>query len=208
LDSVSGIGFGAEHGGLDVEISPDITKMVSHNDVLAALILPKFKEATLSNLWDNTITDGGMVAEELNGIKDEGLSMAMGTSKSGLKITTLCVAGNDNKESNLHILFNEESGHSIIVGDSPSLKLKAQFQACQIDFIQRDEKNAEQKIDRALDKMLDGRKGAATEKKSLCNAFLIRNVAPSVEKQDQLKLSSLLLAQDSQTLLPQYVVKL
>lgn len=206
LDSASSIGFTAEQGGAPIS---DITaeQLVAHDDALTALIMPVLREHSLTQLWDKSLNLGGVVAEDLNGVKDESLSLAQGTSDSGLMVTTFNVAAQNNDMTSIHILFNKESGHSIIIGDGSKLDLHENFRACNIDYIDRRDKNAALHINNAVKALASTVGDHDVIEEQLCNAFLLRNTAPSVEDRDHYKLSDLILAEDSQNLLPQYVLK-
>lgn len=201
-DSASSIGFTPEQGG------PDAKELIKLDDMLVALTLPRLRDASLRMLWSAEITDGELITGNLNGIKDESLALAEGTSDTGLKISSFAAKANDSEaETTLHMVFNAKSGKSVLVGDSPTISLKDHFKACGMAYIDRCDETAHTALKNALAGLLADHKDAEALEKTLRNAFLLRNTAPSVEHKEDASLADVMLAKDSTCVLPQYVVK-
>lgn len=207
VDSGALLSFDEDGSAISNEIDED--KLLSQNDVLIGLTLPQLRELSLNKLWDKSLSANDLIADDLNGVKDEGMSIAQGTSKSDLKMTSFAVKSGkkDGSQSELHLIFNEASGKSIVVGEKPTLSLSENFNACAITFIDRNDANAEANLNRALKALLSNQKDTKKAERDLCSAFVVRNVAPSVEAKEGYSLSELMLAKDAMCILPQYILK-
>jgi hypothetical protein len=207
IDSGTFLSFNED--GTNVVNEIDESKMLTQNDVLVGLTLPQLREFSLGKLWDQSLSTNDLISDDLNGVKDEGMSIAQGTSKSGLKMTSFAVKAekNSDKQTDLHIIFNEATGKSIIVGDKPTLSLSENFNACAMTFIDRKDPSAQANLSRALKGLLSNQDDAKKAERDLCSAFIVRNVAPSVEVKEEHSLSELMLAKDAMNILPQYILK-
>lgn len=205
----SGAMLSFDENGSPVDNTIDENKMLSQNDVLIGLTLPRLRELTLSSLWDKSLSDNDLISDNLNGVRDEGMAIAQGVSKSDLKMTSFAVKSNLNKgkEANLHLIFNEATGKSIVVGEKPNLSLSENFNACAVTFVDRAAADAEAQFNRALKSLLSNQDDARVAERDLCNAFMVRNEVPSAETQPTEHLADFILAKDTFCVLPQYILK-
>lgn len=195
-------------GGVDMD-APATETLVARDDFLMSLAIPKVRDISLSAMWSDALSQSGMATHGFEGIKDESLAMAEGCSETGLGVTTLVTRlgeGENARKSTLHVVHNQATGKTLIVGDKVKSSLKDVFNACGVHYVERGNDLAEQQIAKGLRKLLpdtDPKKNEGLLK----NAFLMRNSAPSCEDNPSTTLASLLVAKDMQNLLPQYIVR-
>jgi len=178
-------------------------EIVEHGDLMATFAMPVVGVKNIEALWnenladylkkspadtativanddDAPVTNGGASMDD-NETVDESVSIAEGTSGTGIKTTTVLVTsltgeqdddGDILKEVSVHIVQNENNGKTLIVGEELSPRLKSMFAQAGLVHVNRNDVDAETKIKAGLNEVLKG--VSAEVMKNLNGAFSYR----------------------------------
>ncbi|HRI77289.1 MAG: hypothetical protein H3C49_09765 [Alphaproteobacteria bacterium] len=166
----------------------DLDDLVHHDDFIASLALPTVGEKNLSSVWEQNIRPmmrdsapaqaeaDANAANQNNPRRNDGLSMAEGTSEHGIATTSLQVlyADEDGERAvTLHIVRNEQRGKTLVVGEKAPSKLLAAFREAGVTHVDRNDPSAQTKVEAAIGDLTRGMPEVV--KKHLTDAFKYRN---------------------------------
>ena len=165
----------------------DLDDLVHHDDFIASLALPTVGEKNLGAVWDQNIrpmmrdsapaqADGDQAANQNSPRRNDGLSIAEGTSEHGIATTSLQVlyADEDGERAvTLHIVRNQQRGKTLVVGEKAPSKLLAAFREAGVTHVDRNDPSAQTKVEAAIGDLTRGMPEVV--KKHLTDAFKYRN---------------------------------
>lgn len=201
--------------------------LVEHDDFIASLALPTVGAKNLSAVWekniralepDTTQTPANDSAAPANsapaaGIptlgQNEALLMAENRSDHKIATTSLQVLYKDaegERAVSVHIVRNEARGKTLVVSEKAPSKLLAAFKEAGIMHVDRNDANAETKVDAALAELTRGMPSSVGHK--LTQAFKYRNDIDVEHLQGKTpKLAELLVDKNVDMMYPKYVVR-
>ena len=156
--------------------------LVRHADVVTALAMPGIGLKTLAGIWENNVSLNFQANQSQSGqvdtTYDEPLEIAQNACKAiPLGVTTIYVRNDDEasdrKAVPLHIVHNNQTCQTLVVGEKLPSKLAQAFMAANIVHVDRHEENAAVKVVQALTTLTRGLSDNAML--SLTNAFNYRN---------------------------------
>lgn len=198
----------------------DLDDLVHHDDFVASLALPTVSGKNLAAIWDQNIrpmmrdtapqADAGQPAANENGQqrRNDGLSMAEGTSSHGIATTSLQVLYSDeegDRAVSVHIIRNTQRDKTLVVGEKVPSKLLAAFREAGVTHVDRNDPTAQVKVEAALSDLTRGM--PAVVKDHLMDAFKYRNSVQSAGEDRKQELSEVLVDPSIEMYFPKYVVK-
>lgn len=164
--------------------------LVEHDDFIASFAMPTVGAKNLSAIWDRNIRpltrgDAANDTAPAAGVgssdssildNDEALLIAENRSDKKIATTTLQVLYHDEqgeREVSVHVVRNEARNKTLIVSEKAPSKLLAAFKEAGITHVDRNDANAETKVEAALNELTRGM--PATVKDRLVDAFKYRN---------------------------------
>ena len=209
-------------------IKPD--DLVSQDDLLSSFAMPTVGQKNVDALWEENISssiNAGMADssddDALNGggsmdpddmvfssdmdMIDEAQKIAENSSETGIAATTVVVKQIENgeaKEVSVHIVSNTNKNKMVIVSGSVSPRMEALFKEAGITHINRDEPNAEKRVDTAMTELLRGTPDVEEVKKHIKGAFLYRNGGE--ENHEKEALSKLMVTPEVMSNIPKFIV--
>lgn len=209
--------------------APDfgLADIVRHDDFMAALAIPTVGKKNLAAIWDTKLrplventtpandNDTAAPAARASAAvarsreeEEEPLRITENRSTSGLALTTLSLiftdaAGKDRNVS-VHILLNNNTHKTMVVGEKVPSKLIPAFKEAGIMYVDRSDPSAKAQAEKALAVLT--RQMPETTKARLRSAFGFRNDVPS-ETEDQRPLSELLVDGNIQMVYDKFLVK-
>ena len=158
-------------------------RLVDHEAVLSTLAMPKVGELNLKGFWNKALSATGLLSSGGDGVVDEALAMAEGESKTGLAITTVIASRDDGKaEQPLHVIRDQASNRTLVVGGAISRRLEATFKAAGIAYVDASKPRADQTAEIALGRFLRTRPAGTADQ--LKSALLLRNSLPGDSAKD------------------------
>lgn len=180
----------------------DPKELVRKDDFLTALMLPQLDQQNVSALWGETLSEHGPVTSKSH----PAVEMAEGRHESGVAVTTVKVASNDQEGSEVyHLLKNEKTDDLILIGSEVPDFVAKEYKKRGIRVIDRSDTQAHNKIDGAIQEMAGhlGEDGL----EYLRQAFLHRNLPTEGDEfGGDRSLGELMVAEDVQAFLPSFLV--
>jgi hypothetical protein len=182
-------------------------ELVSGKSVLASLAAPVLRKGNLKSFWSDALSTSDLLsAGNDSDIKDIGLEIAQGSSKSGIAMTTLMVKGDSGEDAPMHLIWNKVNDRLLVVGEGKlDSSISKSFKHNKTFYIDRTEAGAKEKVETLLPKVLSS--NVNNNKSFLKNAFLLRNKTGSWEEDNTKSLAKLLVSKKVNNFLPQYVFK-
>lgn len=206
------------------QVDFDLDDLVHHDDLIASLALPTVGAKNLAAIWDQNIrpmmrdtapeapaADGSQPAANQNGAqqrRNDGLSMAEGTSSHGIATTSLQVLYSDDEGEravSVHIVRNTQRDKTLVVGEKVPSKLLAAFREAGVTHVDRNDPTAQTKVEAALGDLTRGM--PAVVKDHLMDAFKYRNSVQGGAEETKPELSQVLVDPSIEMYFPKYVVK-
>ncbi len=206
------------------QVDFDLDDLVHHDDLIASLALPTVGAKNLAAIWDQNIrpmmrdtapdapaADGTQPAANQNGAqqrRNDGLSMAEGTSSHGIATTSLQVLYSDDEGEravSVHIVRNTQRDKTLVVGEKVPSKLLAAFREAGVTHVDRNDPSAQTKVEAALGDLTRGM--PAVVKDHLMDAFKYRNSVQGGAEDAKPELSQVLTDPSIEMYFPKYVVK-
>lgn len=206
------------------QVDFDLDDLVHHDDLIASLALPTVGAKNLAAIWDQNIrpmmrdaapdapaADGAQPAANQNGAqqrRNDGLSMAEGTSSHGIATTSLQVLYSDDEGEravSVHIVRNTQRDKTLVVGEKVPSKLLAAFREAGVTHVDRNDPSAQTKVEAALGDLTRGM--PAVVKDHLMDAFKYRNSVQGGAEDAKPELSQVLTDPSIEMYFPKYVVK-
>lgn len=206
------------------QVDFDLDDLVHHDDLIASLALPTVGAKNLAAIWDQNIrpmmrdaapdapaADGAQPAANQNGAqqrRNDGLSMAEGTSSHGIATTSLQVLYSDDEGEravSVHIVRNTQRDKTLVVGEKVPSKLLAAFREAGVTHVDRNDPSAQTKVEAALGDLTRGM--PAVVKDHLMDAFKYRNSVQGGAEDTKPELSQVLTDPSIEMYFPKYVVK-
>jgi hypothetical protein len=186
--------------------------LVRHNDLLAGFANPALRKHNLQGIWDKNLRPLISSAESPSQIlvHDTALHISENASDTGLGMTTLIVAANGPKEDldlvPVHILRNNTTDKTLIVGDKISSKLKRAFAKASIIYVDRTAEGAQMKVETALAQVIGDHEDRFIGER-LRDAFRYRNDVDATKGMENAPLSKAMVHSAIEPLYAKYVVK-
>lgn len=206
------------------QVDFDLDDLVHHDDLIASLALPTVGAKNLAAIWDQNIrpmmrdtapeapaADASQPAANQNGAqqrRNDGLSMAEGTSSHGIATTSLQVLYSDDEGEravSVHIVRNTQRDKTLVVGEKVPSKLLAAFREAGVTHVDRNDPTAQTKVEAALGDLTRGM--PAVVKDHLMDAFKYRNSVQGGAEETKPELSQVLVDPSIEMYFPKYVVK-
>jgi len=191
--------------------TPQAANLVAQREILASIVAPQLRERNLQAMWNKALSNSGIVAEGNDVEKDESLAIAQNDSESGLALTTVMVAGEARgkqtpKAVPLHLVWNRAQDKLLVVGEGKvTPDLKKAFNYSRTVYVDRLEADADKRIASALNGIVGVNNSKMDE--LLKGAFLMRNMMPSAQDEEQSALGKLMASRGVNCYLPHYLVK-
>jgi hypothetical protein len=190
------------------KVTPKTSALAARDDVLMSLALPEIRDHVFEKLWHGGLTASGQVSAGIDGAVDESLAIAEGSSKTQLAFTSVVTRvgeGENAKKAALHILFNRATQKGLIVGGKIKQDMKDIFNDCGITYVERCDPRAEKILQRGLNQVVSSGDVSQADK-TLKKAFLMRASVPALEQDADARFRDMLLAKQTELLIPQYIV--
>lgn len=180
----------ARYAHLDRKIDFFIDDLVMHDDFLKGLVDPKLRENNFSQLWEKNLEllldihpTQLLASAPVNPLMhDEALKIAENTSVTGLAATTMSVGHKNGSgrivAASVHIIRNNNSGETLVIGEKISKSLRAEFKKANIQYVDRNAPDSEKEVEKALTRVLGGIKTPYIRDR-LTDAFFYRNDKPA-----------------------------
>lgn len=147
--------------------------LLTHDQLLAALALPRLGKTNLGRLWHTGLIDA---VDSPIAAEDPALQIVSGTSPSGIAMTTLLVTGLDGAPVPIHVLRDAARHQVLVVGEPTGESLRSMLKDAGIEYLDRSQKNLRTRITTFLNRLLI--KAAPEMEQFLVWAFFHRNGLP------------------------------
>ncbi|TAL38533.1 MAG: hypothetical protein EPN97_03835 [Alphaproteobacteria bacterium] len=197
------------HKGADLEFTKQ--DLVRHNDLLAGFANPALRKRNLQAVWEKNLRPliSSVDSSSPTLDHDTALLISENASDTGLAITTLIVANGPKDKLDVvpvHILRNNTTDKTLIVGDRISSKLKKAFDKASITYVDRTADGAQARIEAALTGITANQENKYIVDR-LCDAFRYRNDTEMTQGLENAPLSKAMAHPNPEPLYAKYVVK-
>lgn len=187
--------------------------LVTQNEFLASIANPVTRARNLRNLWEDNLnllirSEGSDPQPAYIQDYDIALNIAQNKSKdTGLALTTVNVAHTGQEQSvTVHVMRNNKSDKTLIVGESIPSKLRDAFRKANIHYVDRKAPDAKAQIKTALKDVLGPTPPRYIEER-LVDAFKYRNMAEKIEDEKGVDFVSALVDPKFEASYPKFVVR-
>lgn len=197
------------HKGADLEFTKQ--DLVRHNDLLTGFANPALRKRNLQAVWEKNLRALiDTIDTPSSAAHDTALLISENASDTGLAMTTLMVSTNGPKDAldvvPVHILRNNTTDQTLIVGDKISTKLKKAFDKASIIYVDRAAEGAQAKIEAALTRITANQENQYIGER-LRDAFRYRNDTEATKGLEHAPLSAAMVHPAVEPLYAKYVVK-
>jgi hypothetical protein len=192
---------------MDAVAPPPLENMVTQNSLLTTLAAPHLRETNLLGLWDNSLSDTGLVTKGEGHLKDKSLMMAENDKEANIAVTTVSVKhDSDDRHVPLHIIWNKQTDRLLVVSDGDiSDHLKKSFNDARVIYVNREQDNAQISIKSGL-RFVAGAEGKIIAR-DLRGAIMMRNHFNDSSNPPEMPVSEILVNAKLHCHLPQYLTK-